>query len=128
MLFPYFGGKAKVAPLVWEYLGDPELYIEPFAGSLAVLLARPTTARTEIVVDLDGLLLNFWRAVQHWPTMSKYLTGMVSEVDVAAKHTVLLDQRGVLTDKLRADPDWYDPKLAAWWWEGISSWLGSGWG
>lgn len=128
-LFPYFGGKSKVAPLVWDHLGDPEVYIEPFAGSLAVLLARPTTARTEIAVDLDGLLLNFWRTVQkRWPEMETHLSGYVSEIDVYAKHNALLAQRAVVNDKLRADPDWCDPALAAWWWEGISSWLGSGYG
>lgn len=39
--FPWFGGKRKVAPEVWAALGDPDNYIEPFAGSLAVLLNRP---------------------------------------------------------------------------------------
>lgn len=129
MLFPYFGGKAKVAPLVWEHLGDPECYIEPFAGSLAVLLARPTPARVEIAVDLDGLLLNFWRSIQtQWPAMETHLTGSVSEIDIYAKHEALLEARDVVTDKLRADPEWCNPLLAAWWWEGISSWLGSGFG
>lgn len=31
--FPYFGGKSKAAPLVWQLLGDVEHYVEPFAGS-----------------------------------------------------------------------------------------------
>jgi len=129
VLFPYFGGKAKVAPLVWEHLGDPECYIEPFAGSLAVLLARPTPARTEIAVDLDGLLLNFWRSLQtRWPEMQAYLTGSVSEIDIYAKHEALLDARDAINEKMRADPTWCNPMLAAWWWEGISSWLGSGYG
>jgi hypothetical protein len=129
-LFPYFGGKTKVAPLVWEHLGDPELYVEPFAGSLAVLLARPTdNPRTEIAVDLDGLLLNFWRSIQNeWPSVRGYLTGSVSEIDIYAKHEALLADREVVTEKLRADPEWCNPLLAAWWWEGISSWLGSGFG
>lgn len=30
--FPYFGGKRRVAELVWSRLGDPINYIEPFAG------------------------------------------------------------------------------------------------
>lgn len=39
--FPYFGGKSKVADIVWQALGQPRHYIEPFFGSGAVLLARP---------------------------------------------------------------------------------------
>lgn len=31
--FPWFGGKRKVAPIVWQALGDVELYVEPFFGS-----------------------------------------------------------------------------------------------
>ena len=129
MLFPYFGGKAKIAPLVWHHLGDPELYIEPFAGSLAVLLSRPSTPRTEIAVDLDGLLVNFWRSIQRaWSEVNIYLTGSVAEIDLRAKHNALLEAREVVNDKLAADPDWCNPLLAAWWWEGISSYLGSGFG
>lgn len=61
--FPYFGGKHRVAPLVWAALGDPHLYIEPFFGSGAVLLARPLAAdfpgrRLEIVNDADGFVAN----------------------------------------------------------------------
>ena len=60
--FPYFGGKSKVAPLVWSRFGDVRNYVEPFAGSLACLLARPSPfVGTETVNDADGLISNFWR-------------------------------------------------------------------
>ena len=36
--FPYFGGKWRAAGRIWEALGDPSGYVEPFAGSAAVLL------------------------------------------------------------------------------------------
>ncbi|EIC70395.1 adenine-specific DNA methyltransferase [Mycobacteroides abscessus M94] len=39
--FPYFGGKRRAAPKIWDALGDVGGYVEPFAGSAAVLLARP---------------------------------------------------------------------------------------
>jgi len=38
--FPYFGGKSKIAHIVWQALGQPPVYIEPFFGSGAVLLSR----------------------------------------------------------------------------------------
>lgn len=42
--FTYFGGKSKVAEFVWQFLGDDiKRYFEPFAGSLAVLIARDRT-------------------------------------------------------------------------------------
>ena len=55
--FPYFGGKSRVALQVWERFGDVANYVEPFAGSLAVLLGRPTEPKTETVNDLDCLTL-----------------------------------------------------------------------
>lgn len=40
--FPYFGGKSLVAGHVWDaFGGDVRNYVEPFAGSLAVMLACP---------------------------------------------------------------------------------------
>ena len=61
--FPWFGGKSRVAPLVWTRFGDLPNYVEPFAGSLAVLLGRPTPPLVETVNDLDCYLANFWRAL-----------------------------------------------------------------
>ena len=59
--FPWFGGKSQAAPAVWQALGDPHHYVEPFAGSLAVLLRRPHQANrtyySETVNDADGLFL-----------------------------------------------------------------------
>ena len=43
--FVWFGGKRKVAAEVWDALGDVDNYVEPFAGSLAVLLGRPERHR-----------------------------------------------------------------------------------
>src|SRR3990167_10434624 len=65
--FPWFGGKSRIAPLVWQRFGDVANYVEPFSGSLAVLLGRPTPPRGETVNDKDALVCNFWRALQADP-------------------------------------------------------------
>ena len=74
--FPWFGGKRRVASEVWSAMGKVDSYVEPFAGSLAVLLARPDDrwqTGAETVNDADAYLSNFWRAlaadaeqVAHW--------------------------------------------------------------
>jgi site-specific DNA-adenine methylase len=51
--FPWFGGKSKVAGLVWNRFGNVPNYVEPFFGSGAVLLGRPTTPGIETINDLD---------------------------------------------------------------------------
>ena len=66
--FPFYGGKRRWASLIWERLGNPTVYAEPFAGSLACLLQRPGGAGIrEIVCDTDGGICNFWRAVSNDP-------------------------------------------------------------
>lgn len=127
--FPYFGGKSRVASDVWARLGSPARYIEPFAGSLAVLLARPRpfTGR-EIVNDADGLLVNVWRAMAHDPdAVAEHADWPATEPDLHARHAWLVENRASLTARLEGDPDFFDAKVAGWWVWGISAWLGSGW-
>jgi len=89
--FPYFGGKSRAAHLIWERFGDPANFVEPFAGSLAVLLARPTEPRIETVNDLDCHIANFWRAVQSDPdAVAKWCDWPVNEADLHARHLWLV--------------------------------------
>jgi len=64
--FAYYGGKTNVADQIVALLPDHEYYVEPFAGSLAVLLAKPA-ARMEVVNDLDSRLMIFWRVLRERP-------------------------------------------------------------
>ena len=53
---PWFGGKRRAAPLVWERFGAVANVVEPFFGSGAVLLGRPDwqPGMTETVNDGQG--------------------------------------------------------------------------
>jgi DNA adenine methylase len=64
--FAYFGGKTRLAERIVETFPPHEHYVEPFAGSLAVLLAKPRS-RMETVSDLDGDLMTFWRVLRDRP-------------------------------------------------------------
>jgi site-specific DNA-adenine methylase len=125
--FPYFGGKSRVAPLVWDRFGDAPNYVEPFAGSLAVLLSRPHAPGTETVNDIDCLLSNFWRAIQHDPAaVAEWANWPVNEADLHARHLWLVT-RAEFRERMKTDPDFYDAKVAGWWVWGACSWIGSGW-
>lgn len=125
--FPYFGGKSRIASTVWERFGKPANYVEPFFGSGAVLLACPWPGHTETVNDADGLLCNFWRALQADPdAVAAHADYPVSELDLHARHRWLVAQRADV-ERLLAEPTWYDAQIAGWWVWGISQWIGSGW-
>lgn len=126
--FPWFGGKSMAAPLIWRAFGNTPNYVEPFAGSMAVLLARPHAPKVETVNDKDGLIANFWRAVKHDPdAVEHHCDWPVNEADLHARHAWLVREALPLVDKLIEHPDWYDAKIAGWWVWGICSWIGNGW-
>lgn len=61
--FPYFGGKQSLAEQIVSQFPHHKRYVEPFAGSLAVLLAKPPEP-IEIVNDVDSRLVQFWRTLR----------------------------------------------------------------
>jgi len=125
--FPWFGGKSRAAHLVWAAFGDVPNYVEPFAGSLAVLLARPTSSRIETVNDIDCYLSNFWRAVQAAPELvAEHADWPVNEADLHARHRWLVNQ-AEFRERMKQDPEFFDAKIAGWWVWGLCQWIGSGW-
>jgi len=125
--FPWFGGKALACAEVWAAFGEVDNYVEPFAGSAAMLLGAPDGKRVETINDKDGFVANFWRAVAFdadavaeaadWPT---------NESDLLAGHSWLVRQLPDLERRLH-DPHWFDAKIAGWWCWGACNWIGSGW-
>jgi site-specific DNA-adenine methylase len=125
--FPWFGGKSRAADLIWPRLGNPANYVEPFAGSLAVLLARPSPPGIETVNDRDCFVANFWRALQHDPeAVAHHGDWPVNEADQHARHLWLVHQTEWV-ERMKTDPDYFDAKIAGWWVWGQCIWIGSGW-
>ena len=128
--FPYFGGKSRVAHIVWDVLGDVAHYIEPFFGSGAVLLARPNynpKRHTETVNDKDGFIANVWRAIAFAPDeVAKYCDWPVNHADLAARRKRLIENEDRLLENLIADEEWFDAKLAGYWIWAASCWIGRG--
>lgn len=63
---PLFGGKGVLAPWIASLLPAHGHYVEPFCGSLAVLLAK-SPSRHETVNDLDRGIQTFWRVLRDRP-------------------------------------------------------------
>lgn len=127
--FPWFGGKSRIASAVWERFGDVRNFVEPFFGSGAMLLNRPQPfVGTETVNDLDGMVANFWRALQADPdAVAAHADWPVNELDLHARHLWLTNAGRAQVERLREDPAFYDAKIAGWWVWGCCQWIGSGW-
>ena len=124
----YFGGKSLACSIVWPALGDPENYVEPFAGSAAMLLGRPNVGKVETINDADGLVSNFWRAVSKAAgEVAKHVDWPTNECDLFSRHSWLVRHAPALLERLHADPDYYDAKAAGWWCWGSCNWIGGGW-
>ncbi|BDT96952.1 DNA methyltransferase (plasmid) [Nocardia sputorum] len=62
----YYGSKARIAERIAALLPPHSHYVEPCAGSLSVLLAKPRS-RMETVNDLDRHLMTFWQVLRDRP-------------------------------------------------------------
>lgn len=103
----YYGGKTAIAPWIVEHLPAHEHYVEPYAGSLAVLLAKAPSPM-ETVNDIDEYLVTFWRVLrdrgadlQHAVDLTPHsraeyrdtaLESDLDEVEMARRVWVLLTQ------------------------------------
>lgn len=68
--FPYYGAKSRLAPWIASMLPRHRVYVEPFAGSAAVLFAKPPSTH-EVLNDLDGSVVAFFRALRDEPAALK---------------------------------------------------------
>ena len=125
---PYYGGKRRWTKQVWDRLGNPDIYVEPCGGSVAVLLGRPHQPRTEVICDTSGLVSNFWRAVKYDPDGLAWEADYPTiHQDLTARHRWLMEWSRENAGRLSQDPEYYNLRAAGWWGWGASSWLGSGW-
>ena len=126
--FPYFGGKSQIADTVWHYLGDVKRYIEPFAGSCAVLLKRPPTRHSlvyEIINDIDGAIINVWRSISKKPEeVARFCLMPVSHIELYVRRKRLIEEYERLTEKLKADEEYCNPQLAGYYIWCASCWIG----
>lgn len=60
----WHGGKSYLADWIISLMPKHLHYVEPYAGGLAVLLAKNPIGTSEVVNDLNGDLTNFWHTLQ----------------------------------------------------------------
>lgn len=62
---PWMGGKRRLASFILERMPEHTCYVEPFAGGGALLFMREEPAKVEVLNDIDGELVNFYRVLKH---------------------------------------------------------------
>ena len=106
--FPWHGSKSRHAATIWRALGNVPNYVEPFGGSLAALLARPTPPGIETVNDANCFIPNFWRAIQQDPeAVADACDWPISEADLVARRQWLQGKQHTLRAKVLEDPDYH---------------------
>ena len=70
---PYIGGKRALAKRIIELLPEHTTYVEAFAGGAQVFYRKPPS-KVEVLNDLDGEIVNFYRVCQnHHEELLRYL-------------------------------------------------------
>ncbi|WP_438391710.1 DNA adenine methylase [Caballeronia sp. DA-9] len=98
-IFPWLGGKRRLAPILLSRFPEHSCYVEVFAGAAAFFFLREP-AEVEVLNDLDGDVINLYRVVQHhleefvrqfrWALSSRQVFGWLSDTPT---HTLTDIQR-----------------------------------
>lgn len=72
----WFGSKTRIAPRLVAMLPEHDHYVEPFAGSAAVLFAKPRSP-LETLNDIDGEVINLFRVLRD-PASAEVLAEQVA--------------------------------------------------
>ena len=62
--FRWPGGKGNLASWIVKYVPIGRTYVEPFAGAASVFWHLPTPFPVEVLNDIDGHIVNFYRVIQ----------------------------------------------------------------
>lgn len=60
----YFGGKTYLAKQIIASMPPHKHYVEPYFGGGAVLFSKSSEGYSEVINDVDGELMNFWKVIQ----------------------------------------------------------------
>lgn len=96
----YIGGKNRIANKIISVIPEHRTYVEPFGGGAQVLFRKEPSA-VEVLNDLDGELVNFYRVCQiHHEELLRFLRFQL----LSRKWYALLSETppGSLTDIQRA--------------------------
>lgn len=63
-IFPWIGGKRRLAKTILPQFPEHNCYVEPFSGGAALFFMK-APSKVEVLNDLSGDIVNLYRVVQH---------------------------------------------------------------
>ena len=127
---PYYGSKEKIAQTIVDIIKKDNWsnqYIEPFVGSNSILLQDDFDGIKVIINDFDGKITNIWRSLKYKPEETAgYIQGVCNSINLTGLDLAIQRSYDSLLDRLHADIDYCDPKLAAHFMDLCCLWIGGG--
>lgn len=110
-IVPWLGGKRRLAQIILPRFPSHQCYVEPFAGGAALLFMRRRPAKSEVLNDINGELINLYRVVQAHPEelIRQFQWSLTSRQTFAL---LKVSDPGQLTDIQRAARFYYLQRLA----------------
>lgn len=105
-LFPYIGGKHRVARKLIEMFPEHKCFVEVFAGAANILFAKDKV-KTEVLNDINSDLINIFRVIRWHP--DEFLKELAFMTHSRREFLDYHEQTG-LTDVQRAARHWYKLK------------------
>ncbi len=106
--FSYSGGKRRLLKYILPVIPEHDTYIEPFAGGLAVFLAKDR-AKVEVINDLDNEVSGFYLYVrEHLDALLSEMEWYLHSVEIFNR---LLDNKGLT--ELQKVARWYLLKVSS---------------
>ena len=107
--FGYFGGKHYWTKIICPKIPRHHTYVEPYCGAATIFLSKDPSP-VEVINDLDGELINFWRITKHHP---KELIKLLSHSLISREHFQQAQNENLktLTDIQRAARYFYLQRL-----------------
>ena len=65
-ILKYPGAKNRLADWIIQFVPEHKVYLEPYFGSGAVFFNKEK-AKIETINDMDGEVVNFFRAIREYP-------------------------------------------------------------
>lgn len=122
-IIPWQGGKSRLAKDLLSRFPAHTCYVELFCGGAALFFLRDDPAKTEVINDLNGELVNLYRVVQnHLEEFVRQFKWCISSRQVFEWEKLKVPD--TLTDIQRAARFLLSP-ATCFWWEGVRAdiWL-----